>query len=189
MVHTGHWKQAGPADGDLCIGLSELCSDNGAQRHFATPDLVSSMDIPQGPLSESCFLSPVSLELQGSSPGFQWGTGGSPSCHSNPTCTCFYQLHMHEAEAFLCDPSNQNGTSASFQVECSPETSPAAILSHQDFGSLLNMLPVQHHFLTQWRYIHTKIVDLYNMLRDCSSRTLKKKSTIMKWIWLELFDM
>ncbi|KAK7889736.1 hypothetical protein WMY93_025296 [Mugilogobius chulae] len=132
-------------DGDLSIGLLNSCSDGHPPRQFGSPNLVPLMDIAQGSLSNSCYLS-----HQSSSLGFQWGCGSPPSCHGDPTCPCFYQLHVHGDEAFLGGTHDEERARASFQVEFSPQLPSAVTLSHQDCGSLLNMHAVQHHqFLSQ----------------------------------------
>lgn len=93
-VQTGHRKQAGPADGELVSGLSELCADRCPQQLFGCPlSLPPVQDLPD----------PVSyrgqLRSQPSLHSSQCACEDPPSRHvaEGPfPGTCFIQLHMRD---------------------------------------------------------------------------------------------
>lgn len=157
-VQTGHRKQAGPADGELVMGLSDFCGDGCPQQLFGCPFSLPPMDDLQDPGTSSCCLpAPVQLQSQPSPRSPQWAGGSPPSClddHGLPG-SCFYHLHMRGgplvSEGPECGAAGGGaGSPRGLQVEfsLSPSASPpssAVLPSHfQAFGSLLHASPVQH---------------------------------------------
>lgn len=155
-VQTGHRKQAGPADGELVMGLSDLCGDRCPQQLFGCPFSLPPMDdlSDHDPGRPSA---PLQLQSQPSTQSSQWAAGSPPSCHDDCRLpgSCFYQLHMHGGAFVSEDPDcgaagGGAGSPHGLQVEfsLSPSASPpssAVLPSHfQAFGSLLHASPVQH---------------------------------------------
>ncbi|XP_042368148.1 mesoderm induction early response protein 2 isoform X2 [Plectropomus leopardus] len=156
-VQTGHRKQAGPADGELVMELSDLCGDGCPQQLFGCPFSLPPMDDLRDPGSSSCCPSAlVQLQSQPSPQSSQWAGGSPPSCHDDHRLpgSCFYQLHMcggpFASEGPDCDTAGGGtGSAHGLQVEFSlPSASPpssSVLPSHfQAFGSLLHSSPVQH---------------------------------------------
>ncbi|XP_028443081.1 mesoderm induction early response protein 2 isoform X1 [Perca flavescens] len=159
-VQTGHRKQAGPAgkeDGELVMGLSDLCGDGCPQQLFGCPFSLPPMDGLRDPDSGSCCPSAlVQLQSPPSLQSSQWAGGSPPSCHDDYRLpgSCFYQLHMYSgpfvSEGPDCDAAGGGtGSPHGLQVEFSlPSASPpssSVLPSHfQAFGSLLHFSPVQH---------------------------------------------
>ncbi|KAL7396721.1 hypothetical protein ABVT39_010794 [Epinephelus coioides] len=157
LVQTGHRKQAGPADGELVMGLSDLCGDGCPQQLFGCPFSLPPMDDLRDAGSGSCCPSAlVQLQSQPSPQSSQWAGGSPPSCHDDHRLqgSCFYQLHMcggpFVSEGPDCDAAGGGtGSPHGLQVEFSlPSASPpssSVLPSHfQTFGSLLHPSPVQH---------------------------------------------
>ncbi|XP_035509773.1 mesoderm induction early response protein 2 [Morone saxatilis] len=157
-VQAGLRKQAGPADGELVMGLSDLCGDGCPQQLFGCPFSLPPMDDLQEPSSGSCCPSaPVQLQSQPSPQSSQWAGGSPSSCHDDHRLqgSCFYQLHMRGGPFVSEGPDcgtagGGTGSPHGLQVEfsLSPSASPpssAVLPSHfQTFGSLLHPSPVQH---------------------------------------------
>ncbi|XP_072245721.1 mesoderm induction early response protein 2 [Leuresthes tenuis] len=150
-VCTGLRKQAGPADGELVMSLSELCGDECSQQLFECPFSFPSMDDLRDPGSDSCCPSaPVQLQSQPSAQSSQWVCGNSPSPHDDHSLrnSCFYHLHMRGGP-FVSDGSDCGAAGGGadaprrLQVELSlpssSPSSPAVLSSHfQAFGNLLH---------------------------------------------------
>lgn len=151
-------------DGEMVMGLSDLCGDAYPQQLFGCPFSLPPMDDLQDSDSASCCPSAsVELQSQPSPQSSLWAGGSPPSCHDNHRLpgSCFYQLHMRGgpfvSESPDCGTAGDGtGSPHGLQVEfsLSPSASPpssAVLPSHfQVFGSLLHPSPVQHpHSLTQ----------------------------------------
>nr|XP_029135849.1 mesoderm induction early response protein 2 [Labrus bergylta] len=159
-VQTGHRKQAGPAgkeDGELMMGLSDLCGDECPQQLLACPFSLPPMDPLRHPGSGTCCPSaPNQLLSQPSPQNSPWSCGSPLSCHADPHLqgSCFYQLHMRGGP-FVSDGldcGEEGGVNVSpfgmqleFGLPSVSHPSPAVLPSHfQAFGSLLHPSPVQH---------------------------------------------
>ncbi|KAK2835589.1 hypothetical protein Q5P01_016073 [Channa striata] len=152
----GHRKQAGPADGELVMGLSELCGDNCPQQMIGCPFSSVPMDDSQDPGSETCCLSaPVLLQSQPSAHSSSCAYGSPPSCHADHHLpdSCFYQLHMRGGP-FVSEGSDcaaaADGTGAPHgpQVEFSlPSTSPpsSAVLPSHFQAFIPSSIPTLSH--------------------------------------------
>ncbi|XP_023261029.1 mesoderm induction early response protein 2-like isoform X1 [Seriola lalandi dorsalis] len=144
-------------DGELVMGLSELCGDRCPQQLFDCPFSLPPMDDLQEPGSDRCCSSAaVQLQSQSSALSSQWACGSPPSCNDDHCLpgSCFFQLHMRGGP-FVSDvpncgtPGGGTGAPHGLQVEFSlPSASPpssAVLPSHfQPFGSLLHPSPVKH---------------------------------------------
>ncbi|MEQ2257044.1 hypothetical protein ILYODFUR_030403 [Ilyodon furcidens] len=96
-VHTRHRKQAGPADGELVMSLSELCADEYPQQLFDCPFSFPSMDELPDPDSDRPS-APLQLQSQPSDQCSEWAHGNPPFHRDDNHSflnSCFYQLHMH----------------------------------------------------------------------------------------------
>ncbi|XP_059197719.1 mesoderm induction early response protein 2 isoform X2 [Centropristis striata] len=144
-------------DGELVMGLSDLCADGCPQQLFGCPFSLPPMDGLRDHGSGSCCPSAlVQLQSQPSPQSSQWAGGSPPSCHDDHHLpgSCFYQLHMCSgpfvSEGPECDTADGGaGSPHGLQVEFSlPSASPpssSVLPSHfQAFGSLLHPSPVQH---------------------------------------------
>ncbi|KAG8003650.1 Mesoderm induction early response protein 2, partial [Nibea albiflora] len=145
-------------DGELVMGLSDLCSDGCPQQLFGCPFTLPPMDDLRDAGSGSC-CSPASVQLQSqpSPQSCQWASGSPPSCNDDHRLqgSCFYQLHMHGgpfvsegpdcgAAGGLTGPPPRLQVDFSLSPSASPP-SPAVLPSHfHAFGSLLRSSPVQH---------------------------------------------
>ncbi|KAM9358131.1 mesoderm induction early response protein 2 [Symphorus nematophorus] len=145
-------------DGELVMGLSDLCGDGCPQQLFGCPFSLLPMDDLQDPGSGSCCPSaPVQLHSQSSPQICQWANGSPPSCHDDHQLpgSCFYQLHMRGGPFVSEGPDcgtagggagSPHGLQVGFSL--SPSASPpssSVLPSHfQAFGSLLHPSPVQH---------------------------------------------
>lgn len=157
-VHSGHRQQVEqPADGELVMGLSELCGDECPQQLFGCPFSLPPIDGLQESGSDSCCPSaPVQLQSQLFAETSQWACGNSPALHDNHGLpnSCFFQLHMRGEHLLSEGPdcgTVSGGASAShmlqveFSLPSSSSSSTAVLPSHfQAFGSLLHPSPVQH---------------------------------------------
>ncbi|TKS74552.1 Mesoderm induction early response protein 2 [Collichthys lucidus] len=147
-------------DGELVMGLSDLCSDGCPQQlQFGCPFTLPPMDDLRDAGSGSC-CSSASVQLQSQPPpqSCQWVSGSPPSCSDDHRLqgSCFYQLHMHGgpfvSEGPDCGAAGRlTGSPHRLQVDfsLSPSAasppSPAVLPSHfHAFGSLLRSSPVQH---------------------------------------------
>lgn len=146
-ILTHHRKQAGPADGELVMSLSELVADKCPQQLFDCPFSFPSMDELQDPDSDRPS-TPAQLQSQLSDECTGWACEDPPSHRDDDhgfLNSCFYQLHM-DGRPFVSDgPScgTAGGGAHRLQVEFSlPSTSASssAVLSSslQAFGSLLH---------------------------------------------------
>ncbi|XP_029286356.1 mesoderm induction early response protein 2 [Cottoperca gobio] len=144
-------------DGELVMGLSDLCGDGCPQQLFGCPFSLPPVDDLRDPGSGGCCPSAlVQLQSQPSSQSGQWADGSPPSCHDDHRLTgsCFYQLHMCSGPFVSEDPDcgaagGGTGSPLGLQVEFSlPSASPpssSVLPSHfQALGSLLHASPVQH---------------------------------------------
>ncbi|XP_005920890.1 mesoderm induction early response protein 2 isoform X2 [Haplochromis burtoni] len=144
-------------DGELVMGLSELCGDECPQQLFGCPFSLPPIDGLQESGSDSCCPSaPVQLQSQLFAETSQWACGNSPALHDNHGLpnSCFFQLHMRGDHLLSEGPdcgTVSGGASAShmlqveFSLPSSSSSSTAVLPSHfQAFGSLLHPSPVQH---------------------------------------------
>ncbi|XP_030289962.1 mesoderm induction early response protein 2 isoform X2 [Sparus aurata] len=145
-------------DGELVMGLSDLCDDGCPQQLFGCPFSLPPIDDLRDPGSGTCCPSvPVQLQSQPSPLSSQWAARSPPSCHDDLRLpgSCFYQLHMCGGPLVPEGPDcgtacSGTGSTHGLQVEfsLSPSASPpssALLPSHfQAFGSLLHPSPVQH---------------------------------------------
>lgn len=159
---TGHRKQAGPADGELVMDLSELCASRCPQQLLSCRFSLPSMDDLQDPGPGSwCPSAPAQLQSQSSVKSSQRACDSPPSHHGSHHLigSCFYQLHMH-GPFVSGDPDSDRagrGTDAPhrMQVEfslpsASSSSSAMLPLPFEAFGSLLCTPPIQHsHSLSQ----------------------------------------
>ncbi|XP_034439857.1 mesoderm induction early response protein 2 [Hippoglossus hippoglossus] len=155
--HTNLDKQ----DGELVMGLSELCGDGCPQQLFGCPFSLQPLDDLRDPGSDSCCPSaPVQLQSQPSALSSQSACGSPPCCHDDHCLpgSCFYQLHMlggpFVPEDPDCAPSGATGGPHGLQVEFSlPSASPPSstlLPSHfQAIGGLQHPSALQHRSLTQ----------------------------------------
>ncbi|XP_044054704.1 mesoderm induction early response protein 2 isoform X2 [Siniperca chuatsi] len=142
-------------DGELVMGLSDLCGDGCSQQLFGCPFSLPLMDDLRDPGSgscQSCPSAPLQLQSQPSHQSSQWADESPPSCHDDHHLPGFYQLHMRGGPFVSEGPDcgTAGGGTGGLQVEFSlcPSASPpssAVLPSHfQAFGSLLHPSPVQH---------------------------------------------
>ena len=150
------------ADGELVMGLSELCGDGCPQQLFGCPfSLQPLVDDLRDPGS-CCPSAPVQLQSQPSALSSQSACGSPPCCHDDHCLpgSCFYQLHMlggpFVPEDPDCAPSGATGGPHGLQVDFSlPSASPPSstlLPSHfQVIGGLQHPpSALQHCSLTQW---------------------------------------
>ncbi|XP_028260418.1 mesoderm induction early response protein 2 [Parambassis ranga] len=139
-------------DGDLVMGLSELCADECPQQLFGCPFSLPPMGNQQDPGSDSCCPSaPVQLQTQPSAQSPQWACGSSPSHHDNHGLQnpCFYQLHMRGGPFVSDGPDSGTagggaGAPHRLRVEFSLPSVSSPSSHFQAFGSLLHPSPIQH---------------------------------------------
>ncbi|XP_023133549.1 mesoderm induction early response protein 2 [Amphiprion ocellaris] len=141
-------------DGELVMGLSELCGDDCPQQLFGCPfSLPPIHDLRDSGSDSCCPSAPVQLQSQPSAQASQWSSPSHHDDHGLPN-PCFYQLHMRGGPFVSEGPDcgtagGEAGAPHRLQVEFSlPSASPpssAVLPSHfQAFGSLLHPSPVQH---------------------------------------------
>uniref|UniRef100_UPI0037E96AE1 LOW QUALITY PROTEIN: mesoderm induction early response protein 2 n=1 Tax=Semicossyphus pulcher TaxID=241346 RepID=UPI0037E96AE1 len=141
-------------DGELVMGLSDLCGDGCPQQLFACPFSLPPMDDLRDPGSDSCCPSaPTQLQSQSSPRSSFWAGGSPPSCHDDPRLpgSCFYQLHMRGgpfvSEGLDCGAAgggtdSPRGLQVEFSLPSASPPSPAVLPSHfQAFAACCTRLP------------------------------------------------
>lgn len=149
-------------DGELVMGLSDLCASGCPQKLFGCHFSLPSMDDPQDPGPSSCCSSAsAQLQSQSSPQSSQWACGSPASLHDNQHLlgSCFYQLHMHgpfvpgapDSDAAESGIGALHRMQVEFSLPSASSSSSALLPSpFEAFGSLLQAPSLQHsHSLTQ----------------------------------------